>query len=83
MQFEVFTHTPRDSITNFSDWTYLRDAYKEAFDTGTEQLNDPERLTKYRGLLVDFPRGFLGDQKSRSKIETFMETFPPGLDVAL
>ena len=80
---KVFAHTPRDSITNFSDWTKKKDDYKKAFAAGTEQLIDPEQLTSYRGLLAEFPRKFLGDQESRSLAETFMETFPPTLDVAL
>ena len=37
----------------------------------------------FRGCLCEYPREFLGDQASRSALETFMETFPPGLDTAL
>ena len=51
--------------------------------TELKTMNRDLDASRYRGLLVEYPKGFLGDQKSRSLVETVMETFPPSLDVAL
>ena len=48
-----------------------------------EAVPPPPPRPGFRGCLCEFPREFLGDQASRSALETFMETFPPGLDTAL
>ena len=60
-----------------------------AADPRTEPEPEPEAVPSppprpgFRGCLCEYPREFLGDQASRSALETFMETFPPGLDTAL
>ena len=48
-----------------------------------EAVPPPPPRPGFRGCLCEYPREFLGDQASRSALETFMETFPPGLDTAL
>ncbi len=66
-------HTPRDEIKSFSEWKALRAAANTPDESGNlPELNDPERLTDYRGLIVTFPRGFLANQQKRSLAESFL-----------
>ena len=75
----VGRHTPRDEIKSFSEWKALRAAANTPDESGNlPELNDPERLTDYRGLIVTFPRGFLANQQKRSLAESFLgELRPP------
>ena len=69
----VGRHTPRDSIKSFSDWKAKRAAANTPDGSGNlPELNYPERLTDYRGLIVTFPRGFLANQQKRSLAESFL-----------
>lgn len=76
----VFKYTPRDSITSFSQWSKIKEAsFGEGDDdTGSPYVegSDPDQLTEFRGLLVTYPRLFLGDQEKRSALERTLESIP-------
>jgi phosphatidylserine/phosphatidylglycerophosphate/cardiolipin synthase-like enzyme len=76
----VFKYTPRDGITSFSQWSKIKEA---SFGGGDDDTSSPyvegsdlDQLTEFRGLLVKFPRLFLGDQEKRSTLEWALESIP-------
>eukprot|EP00929_Paragymnodinium_shiwhaense_P096617 TRINITY_DN58262_c0_g1_i1.p1 TRINITY_DN58262_c0_g1~~TRINITY_DN58262_c0_g1_i1.p1 ORF type:complete len:809 (-),score=198.99 TRINITY_DN58262_c0_g1_i1:163-2589(-) len=59
---DVFPAVPKASITSHGQW-------EDLIKAGGGAPKEPERLEGLRGLLTEFPRGFLGDKEQQGWLE--------------